>query len=93
MCINKAQDILPFDVQFHFNPLHAKKMYLHMFDIVDTTFSYKIEWIVCSFVPDFSKEKGKSTEVLAINLQCTYCVFTLWTQIYPANFNKEKYKI
>ena len=42
----KAKQIFP---QFHFKPPHAKRLYLHMFDIVDTPFSYERELIVCSF--------------------------------------------
>ena len=42
-----------------------------MFDIVNTAFSYAREVIVCSFLQDFS------TCSKAINLKCTYCVFTL----------------
>ena len=36
---------------------HAKTLYLHMFDTVDTAFSYERELIV-SFLQDLSKGKG-----------------------------------
>ena len=36
MCIYKAEQILPLNIQFHFNPLHANKLHLLMFDTVDT---------------------------------------------------------
>ena len=40
--------------------LHAKKLYLHMFDIVDTAFGYESKLIVYSFLQDFFKGKGSS---------------------------------
>ena len=45
-------------------PSHAKKLYLHMFDIVDTAFSYERELITCSFLQDFSKGKGSSLQLI-----------------------------
>ena len=39
---------------------HAKKLYLHMSDIVDTAFSYERELIICTFLQDFSTGKGSS---------------------------------
>ena len=60
MCICKASQIPPLNVQFHFIHSHAKKLCLHMFDIVDTVFSYERELIVCSYMKDFSKGKGSS---------------------------------
>ena len=36
MCIYKAQMILPLNIQFSSIHFHAKKLYLHMFDEVDT---------------------------------------------------------
>ena len=35
-----------------------------MFDIVDAAFSYERELIVCSFLQDFSKEKGGSLQLI-----------------------------
>ena len=58
MCIYKAKQILPLNVKFYFNPVHAKKLY-HVFDIVDTALSYER-----SFLQDL---QGK--EKLAIILQ------------------------
>ena len=43
---------------------HAKKLYLHMFDIVDTAISYERELVVCSFLHDFSKGKGSSLQLI-----------------------------
>ena len=60
MYIYKAQQILPLHVQFNFNPLHAKKLYLHMLDVVDTVFSHEWELIICAFLQDFSKGKRSS---------------------------------
>ena len=34
-----------------------KKLYLHMFDMIDIAFSCEIELIVCSFLQDFEEEK------------------------------------
>ena len=34
-----------------------------MFDIVDTVFSYKREFIICLFLQDFSKGKGSSLQL------------------------------
>ena len=40
-------------------------MYLHMFDTVDTSFSYEREMIVCSFLQDLSTEgKGRSLQLI-----------------------------
>ena len=43
---------------------HAKKLYLHIFETVDTTFGYERELIVCSFLQDFSKGKGSKLELI-----------------------------
>ena len=42
----------------------AKKLYLRVFDIVDTAFSSERELIVCSFLQDFSMEKGSSLQLI-----------------------------
>ena len=39
---------------------HAKRLYIHMIDIVDAAFSYERELIVCSFLQISSKVKGSS---------------------------------
>ena len=44
---------------------HAKKLYLHIFDTVDTAFNYERELIVCSFLQDFSKVKGSSLHLIS----------------------------
>ena len=46
MCIYEAKQILPLNI------IHsqAKKLFLHMFDIVDSALSYERELIVCSFL-------------------------------------------
>ena len=36
---------------------HAKMLYLHMFDIVDTVFSFERKLIVCSFLQKFLQRK------------------------------------
>ena len=41
---------------------HAKKLYLHMFDIVDTAFDFERKLIICSFLQDFPKGKGSSLQ-------------------------------
>ena len=41
---------------------HSKTLYVNMFDTEDTTFSYKIELIVWSFLQDFSKGKGSNMQ-------------------------------
>ena len=46
-----------------------------MFDIVDTAFSYERELIVCAYLPDFSKGKGSSLQLIC---NAHNCVFTLW---------------
>ena len=43
---------------------HAKKLYLHFFDIVDTAFSCERELIVCSFPQDFFKGKGSRLQLI-----------------------------
>ena len=59
-----------FDLTYTFTSIHshAKKLYLPMlqqtYDIVDTAFSYEIELIVCSFLPDYSKGKGSSVQLI-----------------------------
>ena len=57
MCFYKAKQILPLNVQFHSNPPHAKKLYLHIFDIVDTTFIMKENWSSAHFRRIFPREK------------------------------------
>ena len=39
---------------------HAEKLYTHTFDIVDTSFTYEKEFIVCSFLQEFSEGKRSS---------------------------------
>ena len=68
MCIYRSWQILPLNVHFTSSPSHAKKLYLHMFDMVDTAFSYERELI--KFLQNFSGKGG--------SLLCTYCIFTLW---------------
>ncbi len=36
---------------------HTKRLYVHMFDTLDTPFSYGIGLIVCSSLQEFSKTK------------------------------------
>ena len=43
---------------------HAKKLYLHMFDKVNTVFSYERELIVCSFLQDYAKGKEGSLQLI-----------------------------
>ena len=45
-----------------FTSIHSyvQKVYLHMFNIVDTAYSYGRESIVCSFLLDFYTGKGSS---------------------------------
>ncbi len=40
---------------------HAKRLYVHMFDIVYTPFSYERGLMVCSSLQEFSKTKEEST--------------------------------
>ena len=40
-----------------------------MFDIVDTAFNYGKELIVCSFLQDFSEEKGSSLQFLLCGVE------------------------
>ena len=51
---------------YNFTSIHslAKKLYLHMFYIVDTAFSYEKELIVCSFPQEFSKGKESSLQLI-----------------------------
>ena len=53
-------------ISIQFTPTHsyAKKLYLHMFDLVDTVFSYESELFVCSFLQDFSMGKGSSLQLI-----------------------------
>ena len=57
---------------YSFTSIHsqAKKLYLRMFDLVDTTFSYEIELIVCSFLQDFTKGKGSNVCNPGLQLMC-----------------------
>ena len=50
----------------NFTSIHsyAKKLYLHMSDIVDTAFSYDRKLIVCSFLQDISMGKGSSLQLI-----------------------------
>ena len=43
---------------------HAKKLHIHIFDIVDTAFNYERELIVCPFLLDFSKEKESRLQLI-----------------------------
>ncbi len=42
---------------------HTKKLYLHMFDAVDTPFSYGKGFIVCASLQEFSKTKESTLHV------------------------------
>ena len=53
---------------------HAKKLYLNMFDMVDTAFSYEKEWIICSFLQEFSNGKGSSCNSSATHILHYYFV-------------------
>ncbi len=57
---------------------HTKRLYVHMFGIIDTSFSYVRGLIVCSSLQEFSKTKRKNS---ACDPKCRYCVFTLWGRI------------
>ncbi len=51
-------------------------MYVHMFDIVDTPFSYGRGLIICSSLwTGIFQDKRKYS---AIDLKCRYYIFTLW---------------
>ena len=43
---------------------HTKRLYVHMFDIVDTSFSYGRGLIVCSSLQEFSKTKESTLCVI-----------------------------
>ncbi len=43
---------------------HTKRLYVHLFDIVDTPFSYRRGLIVCSSLPEFSKTKESTLQVI-----------------------------
>ncbi len=43
---------------------HTKRLYVHMFDIVDTPFSYRRQLIVCSSLQEFSKTKESTMHVI-----------------------------
>ena len=53
-------------VAYNFTPMysHAKKLYLHIFDIIVTAFSYERYLIVYSFLQDFPKGKGSSLQLI-----------------------------
>ena len=55
-----------FHLTYNFTSIHshAKKLYLHMFHIVDTVFSYVRELIVCSYLQDFSNRKGSCLQLI-----------------------------
>ena len=63
MCIYKDWQILSLNYFISIQP-HAKKVYLHMFDVVDTAFNYERELIFCLFLQDFSKGKGSSLQLI-----------------------------
>ena len=50
-----------FNCVYNFTSIHshAKRLYFHIFDVVDTAFSYEKELIVCSFLEDFFQGKRK----------------------------------
>ncbi len=56
---------------------HAKRLYVHMFDIVDTPFSYGRGLITCYSLQEFSKTK----ESTKCDPKCRYCSFTLWGKV------------
>ena len=41
-----------------------KKLYLYLYDIIDTAFSYERELTVCSFLQDFSNGKGSNLQLI-----------------------------
>ncbi len=43
---------------------HTKRFYVHMFDIVDTLFSYGRGLIICSSLQEFSKTKESTPHVI-----------------------------
>ena len=49
---------------FTSNHLQVKKLYLHVFDIVDIVLSYERELIVCLILYDLSKGKGSSLQLI-----------------------------
>ena len=61
MCIKAAGTSINMNVQFH---SRAKKLYLHMFDMVNTAFSYERELNVCLLLYDFLKGKGSSSQLI-----------------------------
>ena len=65
--------VLGLCVQFQIHS-HAKKLYLHIFDIADTAFSYENRLNRLLISTEILQGKRKR---LAINLQRTCCVFTL----------------
>ena len=55
--------------------LHAKKWYLHMFDKVDTTFSYmKKNWSPAHYYMISQKEKEVAYDQSAMHIQRFYLV-------------------
>ena len=64
----------------NFTSIHSyvKRLYLQMCYIVDTAFSYERGQIISPILHHFSKRRGWGG--LTINLQCTYCFFTLWSR-------------
>ena len=45
--------------------LCAKKLYLHMFDIVDAAFILERELVMCSFLQDLSKGKESTLQLFS----------------------------
>ena len=68
---------LPQPYKYNFTSIqsHAKKLYLHMVNIVDTALSLDKELIICSFLQDISKEKESSLQLIC-NAQTAF-----WGQV------------
>ena len=51
MCEYKADTSIKStnSIQIRLSTSRAKKLYLYMFDVVDSAFNYKREWIVCRY--------------------------------------------
>ena len=54
-----------FHYTYNFTSIHShgKKLYLHMFDIINTVLRSERELIISSFLQDFSKGKGSSFQL------------------------------
>ena len=78
MCICKAQQILPLNIQFHFNPLPCiKVVFTHVWYCRYCLQLWKRIYHLLLSAGIFQAKRKQ----LAINLRCTYCVFTWWHSI------------